>query len=184
MKVMLTSAGLETEKIKNEFVKLLPKNPETIKALFIPTAAINTDAINVLPKCMNDLLKCDIQKENIKVYDLHQMMTIEEVEEFDVVYICGGDTKYLLKRVNEQGFNKVLIQYVKDDGIFVGVSAGSIIAAQNLKDNLGLINCYLSVHCEKGDTAGAIDLSDCPNICLTNNQAIHMTDNGCASIIE
>ena len=27
-------------------------------ALFIPTAAIDAGAIEVLPKCMNDLLKC------------------------------------------------------------------------------------------------------------------------------
>ncbi len=31
-----------------------------VKALFIPTAAIDAGAIEVLPKCMIDLLKCGI----------------------------------------------------------------------------------------------------------------------------
>lgn len=181
---MLTSAGLETENLKNFFLKLLPKSPQEIKALFIPTAAINADAISVLPKCMNDLLKCNIRKENIKVYDMHKLMSIDEIKKYDVVYICGGDADYLLYRVNEEGFNRVLTEYVMNGGFLVGVSAGSIIAAQNLTGNLGIINCHLSVHCAKGAEVGPLNLSDCPYIHLTNNQAIHITKIGCASIIE
>ena len=56
MRVMLTSCGLETEQIKKHFLGMLGKEPADTKALFIPTAAINADAIEVLPKCMNDLL--------------------------------------------------------------------------------------------------------------------------------
>ncbi|MDR3551813.1 MAG: Type 1 glutamine amidotransferase-like domain-containing protein [Clostridia bacterium] len=184
MKVMLTSAGLETESLKDEFIKLLPRIRKETKALFIPTAAINADAISVLSECINDLIKCAIKKENITIYDLHRPMSFDEVRSFDVIYICGGDPRYLLERINEQGFNKVLLEYVRNNGILFGVSAGSIIAAQNLENNLGIINCYLSVHCEKGDTAGLANLSNCPRICLTNEQAISITKLGCASIIE
>lgn len=56
-RVLLTSAGLETEEIKEYFVKMLGKDMSAVKALFIPTAAIDAGAIEVLPKCMNDLLK-------------------------------------------------------------------------------------------------------------------------------
>ena len=58
MRVMLTSCGLETQKIKDCFLTMLGKEGAKAKALFIPTAAIDADAIEVLPKCMNDLLKC------------------------------------------------------------------------------------------------------------------------------
>lgn len=67
MRVMLTSCGLETEQIKEHFLGMLGKEPADTKALFIPTAAINADAIEVLPKCMNDLLKCGIPKDNIEL---------------------------------------------------------------------------------------------------------------------
>ena len=55
MRVMLTSCGLETKKIGAAFLEFLGKAPEEVHALFIPTAAIDADAIEVLPKCMNDL---------------------------------------------------------------------------------------------------------------------------------
>lgn len=60
MRVLLTSAGLETEEIKEQFMEMLEKDMSEVKALFIPTAAIDAGAIKVLPKCMNDLLKCGI----------------------------------------------------------------------------------------------------------------------------
>jgi dipeptidase E len=184
MKVLLTSAGLESDAVKNFFLAKLLKKPEEIKALFIPTAAINVGAIGVLPKCMNDLLKCGIKDENITVYDLHKVMHLEKLKQFDVVYICGGNTKYLLERINEQGFNEVLKGYIINDGITVGVSAGSIIMAQNLENNLGLINCILNVHCRNGNKAGDLDILTCQEVSLTDNQAIYLTDIDCATIIE
>ncbi len=60
MRVLLTSAGFETEEIKECFMDMADKDMSLIKALFIPTAAIDADAIEVLPKCMKDLLKCGI----------------------------------------------------------------------------------------------------------------------------
>lgn len=78
MRVLLTSTGLETEEIKEYFADMLGKEPSSVRALFIPTAAIDADAIEVLPKCMNDLLKCGIQKEHITVYDLHTGMDCNE----------------------------------------------------------------------------------------------------------
>ncbi len=40
MRVLLTSAGLETEEIKEYFVDMIGKDMTSVKALFIPTAAI------------------------------------------------------------------------------------------------------------------------------------------------
>ena len=68
MRILLTSTGLETTEIKDYFVNMVGKDMNLVKALFIPTAATDAGAIAVLPKCMNDLLKCGIQDKNIKVF--------------------------------------------------------------------------------------------------------------------
>ena len=151
MRVLLTSAGLETEEIKDFFVKLTDKDMSLVRALFIPVAAIDEDAVAVLPKCMNDLLKCGILNENITVYDLHRGMEIGELMGYDVVYLCGGQTRYLLQRINETGFDHSLKEYIRRDGVVLGVSAGSIIFANNIPGNLGLIDTKLDVHCAEGE---------------------------------
>jgi peptidase E len=172
MRVLLTSAGLETEEIKEYFVKMLGKDVAEVKALFIPTAAIDAEAIEVLPKCMNDLLKCGIQNKNIRVFDLHTGMEIAELQKYDVVYLCGGDTTYLLERVNATGFNETLINYINDNGMVIGVSAGSLLFSNNLVGNLGLINTRLDVHCPNGEVRGKVEYPLKDNVRLTNTSAL------------
>ncbi len=172
MRVLLTSAGLETEEIKECFIGMAAMDMQSVKALFIPTAATDAGAVQVLPKCMNDLLKCGIREENIKVYDLHTGMKYEELRQYDVVYLCGGDAEYLLDRINETGFNRTLTDYIREDGMVIGVSAGSIIFANNLCGNLGLIDAALEVHCEDGDKRGKVRFPLKDVIRLTNDSAL------------
>lgn len=172
MRVLLTSAGLETEEIKEYFVNMIRKDISLVKALFIPTAATDADAIGVLPKCMNDLLKCGIQNKNINVYDLHIGMDIDELLQYDVVYLCGGSAAYLLERINATGFNTTLLEYIRADGQVIGVSAGSLIFSDNLSGNLGLINTKLDVHCAEGEERGKIVYPLKDNIRLTNTSAL------------
>lgn len=176
MRVMLTSAGLETEEIKECFMTMAGKDMALVKALFIPTAAIDADAIEVLPKCMNDLLKCGIPNKNITVYDLHAGMDMEELRQYDVVYLCGGNTQYLLKRVNDTKFRHSLMEYIGNNGLVIGVSAGSLIFSNNLDHNLGLIDTKLDVHCKAGEKRGKLAYPIKENVRLTNTCALVIRD--------
>ncbi len=184
MKVLLTSAGFENKRIEETFLALTGKEPEDIKAVFIPAAAIDPDAIEVLPKCLHDLLDCGIPKDNIRVYDLHADMSREELMGYDAVYVCGGNTEYLLERINEKGFRNTLLMFIKQGGVYVGVSAGSLAAAGNLKGSLGILECPVRVHCEKGMEAGPADVENCGEIRIDNRQAILVSDSQDVRIIE
>lgn len=172
MKVLLTSAGLETEEIKECFMEMAGKDMSMVKALFIPTAVVNADAIAVLPKCMNDLLKCGIPNKNIRVYDMHYGMELEELQQYDVVYLCGGDTYYLLERINDTKFNESLMAYINSNGLVIGVSAGSLIFTNNIPDNLGLIDTKLDVHCAEGEKRGKVAFPIKSNVRITNTCAL------------
>ena len=179
MNVLLTSCGLETKIIEKAFMDMLPKSPSEIKAMFIPTAANSPDAVEVLPKCLNDLLKCGIRRENIFVYDLHDEIEDNISSMYDVIYLCGGSPAYLLKRINEKNFRKQLLGFISADGIVVGVSAGSMIFANGMPDNLGLLQCGLNVHCgdEIREKAGRYDRNRVVSINLGNTQAITFEEN-------
>lgn len=176
MRVLLTSAGLETEEIKACFVNLVGKAMSAVKALFVPTAAIDADAIEVLPKCMNDLLKCGILNENVDVFDLHTGMEPEKLQQYDLVYLCGGSSRYLLERINATGFNRSLMAYIWNNGMVMGVSAGSLIFANNLENNLGLIDTKLDVHCKTGERRGQVTYPLKTHMRLTNTCALVIRD--------
>jgi dipeptidase E len=171
MNVLLTSAGFENPKLSNVFLGLVDKNPEDIRVVFIPTAANSAESIAMLPKCMNDLLSIGIRSDNILVYDLHFKLPYRILHKYDAVYVCGGSADYLIKRVNETGFRKVLLRYIRNNGVYAGVSAGSYIAANNVKNNLGLIHTLLAVHCDTGEQAGPLN-PEREYTNLTNRQAL------------
>lgn len=174
MNVMLTSCGLETKRIEKLFMDMLQKSPSEIKAIFIPTAANSPDAIGVLPKCLNDLLKCGIKRENIFVYDLHDAVEGNIINTYDVVYLCGGSPDYLLRRINESNFRKQLLDFIALGKIVIGVSAGSMIFANDMPNNLGLLKCGLDVHCddEIREKAGHYAKDRQERIKLGNTQAV------------
>ena len=171
-KILLTSAGFETKTISDAFLKFAGKEPREIKVLFIPAAADSPGAIAVLPKCMNDLLNIDIPETNIKVFDLHRFMPSEELSAFDAVYFTGGNTGYLLERINSTGFNKPFNEFVNTGGVYIGVSAGSIIAAGNLPNNLGYLKADLRVHTKTGTDSGIFENDAVSQIDLTDKNAI------------
>ncbi|MDR2600033.1 MAG: Type 1 glutamine amidotransferase-like domain-containing protein [Oscillospiraceae bacterium] len=175
--ILLTANGFENRNIGKKFMEILDKKPSQIKVIFVPTAAINPGAIEVLPKCMHDLLDLGIPADNIKVYDLHYKMEYNELIDYDAIYFCGGNTEYLLKRINETGFKTPLIEFIENGGVYIGVSAGSIISAKNYPDNLGYLNCKLDVHGKEGINTGKFQPNDYTHIQLPDLKAILIQGN-------
>ena len=76
----------------------------------------------------------------IRVFDLHQNIPLDELKTYDVVYLCGGRTSYLLSRINDTGFRGMFLSYIREGGLVLEVSAGSLIFANSLPENLRLSN--------------------------------------------
>jgi peptidase E len=176
-KIILTSNGFDNKNIGKTFLDFVNKKPENIKAVFVPTAAIYAGAIEVLPGCMHDLLDLGILDKNIFVYDLHYKMENDELSTYDTIYFCGGSPQYLLQRINNTGFNTSIKNFVDNGGVYVGVSAGSIVTANNIPENLGYINCKLDVHCNEGINIGKFDPENYSEIKLPDNRAIIINEN-------
>jgi len=182
VKVLLTSAGFETKAISDVFLSFINKDPKDIKVLFIPTAAITVEAVAALPLCMDDLLKLEITAKNIKIFDLHRSLSSEGLSVYDAVYFAGGSAQYLLERINATGFSVPLNEFVSKGGVYVGVSAGSIVAAGNLADNLGYLKAKLQAHTKAGTAAGTFDDNAAANIDLTDSNAV-VISNGVYKVI-
>ncbi len=187
--VLLTSAGFEdmngTQKmnIVDCFRKMLKKPERKTKVLFIPTAAIDDEARKMAEKCRSELIHIGILPENITVHDIDGSLTEDEAMTFDVIYFTGGDTGHLLRRIKETGFDIIIKKLVHKNRVYVGVSAGSIIASPGIEDpydksksGLCLINAYLSVHC-RDNTEARTDLP-LPHIPLTDYQALIVSCSG------
>ena len=69
-----------------------------------------------------------------------------------------------------------MTEYIINNGLVIGVSAGSIIFSNNLENNLGLIDTKLDVHCVTGERRGKLAYPLKNNVKLTNTCALVIQD--------
>lgn len=131
-KLLLTSTGLANQNITNQFLQIIDKPVSQIKIIFVSTASRSEEELKYVDESKKELLDLGILENNIKTLNLDRPVSFQEVENFDVIYVCGGNTFYLLKKVRETGFDKVIIEFAKTDKLYFGVSAGSILVCPNI----------------------------------------------------
>src|SRR3990167_3485011 len=112
-KLLLTSSGFSNSKIGEEFLKLLDKNPTDVKVLFIPTASEykleNGEEMFYVKESEKELIGLGISKENIFWLDIKSIATAGDIHDYDVMYVCGGNTFYLMCHLKNTGFDKKII---------------------------------------------------------------------------
>lgn len=131
-RLLLTSAGFENKRIGDEFLRLVNKEPANIKVLFIPTASRTEEELYYVGLCIDELIEMGIKIENIITYNLDYNIEYNEVRGIDSIYVCGGNTYYLLSKVREANFEKVLDRLIDKGKLYLGVSAGSVVAGPNI----------------------------------------------------
>ena len=141
-KLLLTSAGFTNQKISDEFLKLLNRPTSKTKVIFVPTAAKSEDRYEesevwkYVEESRAELIRTGIKEENIKTLDLDHKIRYEETKGFDIIYVCGGNTFYLLAKAKESGFDNIIKKFVEKGGVYVGVSAGSILTGPDIEITL------------------------------------------------
>ena len=132
----LTSCGIINNEIKKEFYKVITKDVKDLKVLYITTAADGeADPDKTwMEEEFQTILDLGILKENIMEYKIGNKININE---FDVVYMMGGNTFYLLDIIRKTGFDKNIEEFINSGKIYVGSSAGSEILGNSINVALG-----------------------------------------------
>lgn len=131
-KLLLTSTGLSNKKIAHAFFSFIVKAPEDIKVAFVPTAATTTEEMKYVDESREELIRLGIKNENIKEINLDHEVDYFEIEDCDAMYVCGGNTFYLLDKINRTYFDVAIEKFLMSGKVYFGVSAGSIVATPNI----------------------------------------------------
>lgn len=101
-----------------------------------------------------------------------RLMGTEELRKFDAVFVGGGDSAVLCREMVRTGFDCVLEQAVNAGLVYVGISAGSMYAAGNLKNGLNIIPNPIILHWT-GEKLMRMPI-DCGEIQLADGQAVYI----------
>lgn len=136
MKLVLTSCGIRTDEAKQKVLSLFDKFPDKLRLLYITTAidGETSDDVNWIKDEFNSILKLGIEKENIIEYKIGEDLPSLN---FDVIYMMGGNTFYLLDKIRKYNFDKALKNMLNSGAVYIGSSAGSVILGKTIDVALG-----------------------------------------------
>ena len=133
MKLLLTSSGLDNKKVQKEFLELLEGKPVKTKVLII-FGVKKEEHWEYVKESKQELIDLGILNENITEANISENISEKKFESnFDVIYVCGGNTYYILDRLRKTGLDNIIKKLVSENKLYIGVSAGSIIAGPNIR---------------------------------------------------
>ena len=133
--IVLTSCGIIDDDFKNEFYKIISKEElSNSKVLYITTASDGDLDKSWMEEEYNTILDLGINELNITEYKIGNKINIDD---FDIIYMMGGNTFYLLDVIRKNNFDKEILEFINKGKIYIGSSAGSEILGNSINIALG-----------------------------------------------
>jgi dipeptidase E len=128
--VLLTSSGMD---VKDEIVGLLQKPAYDITVGFISTAAKPLEDIEFVKKDWDLMKDVGFNVEEIDIDGKTEAQVMKALELKDIIFVEGGNTFYLLRSMRKCKFEKVMRKLLKQGKVYIGTSAGSIVAGRTIE---------------------------------------------------
>ena len=137
MNIILTSCGIRNETFKNRVYNIISKEElKNKKVLYITTASDGepNDDKSWMDEEYKTILDLGITESNIIEYKIGNNINLDD---FDIIYMMGGNTFYLLDVIRKNEFDKLIIDFINKGRIYIGSSAGSEILGISIETALG-----------------------------------------------
>lgn len=129
MNIFLTSqASYVLEKI----ALLLPRKASEYNVIFIPTAAKPYLLSPWMEKDRRELVRLGFAVTNLELDTATAEEVSAAVHAADIIFVGGGNTFYLLEEVKRTGFDTAVKEAMAEGKIYIGSSAGSVLAAPDI----------------------------------------------------
>jgi len=148
MRLLLTSAGITTDKIADNLSELVRKPLNEVRTAFILTAKNNRD-VPAVETMSNQIAQLDERKIDYVLVDpSFDADWREKLDGVELIIIGGGNTLHLLNEARKTGFDTWLKDNLENK-VYMGTSAGSI-----------LMTPYIAIAGVDDGDENAVDITD------------------------
>ncbi|MDR3558737.1 MAG: Type 1 glutamine amidotransferase-like domain-containing protein, partial [Candidatus Pacebacteria bacterium] len=120
-------AGFANRELLEVLKKEFPKQAEWCRVLMISYTQNKMEESYVVAS------KKELESFGFKSIQTLNLGKPAKPERADVIYVCGGNTYAILQKMKETGIDKFIIEAVNKGALYIGVSAGSIIAGNTVE---------------------------------------------------
>ena len=156
-KILLISSGLEAIK---DFVG---RPPETLRMVFIPTAGNPDKDVWWIDKDRDVLIRMGFRYTELDLASTPTERLTESLNDVDLIYVAGGYTYYLLEQARNTGFDAVLAKFMERGGLYVGASAGALVAGPDIEPCSSLDDSKYGPSLTSTKGLGLIDIVPMPH---------------------
>ena len=164
--ILLISSGLEAIK---DFVG---RPPETLRMVFIPTAGNPDKDVWWIDKDRDVLTRMGFRYTELDIANTPTEQLTEILDEVDLVYVAGGNTYYLLEQMRNTGFDAVLAKFMERGGLYVGASAGALIAGPDIEPCSSLDDPKYGPSLTSTKGLGLIDIVPMPHYDMSERNSV------------
>lgn len=130
MNIILTSSfATVAEELASK--NLVPRN--LCRVAFITTAGNPYPETPWITKDRGALERLGYIIEDIDIFDMHAGEVAKSFEEKEIIFVAGGNTSYLAKAAKGSGFASAVTAALNQRALFIGSSAGSILAGPSVE---------------------------------------------------
>ena len=129
-RLFLTSSFSSVAKLFEDFAGE-PVNGK--KIVFIPTASLVEKVRFYVDDDRKAFEKLGLIIEELEVSTATTKEIATALERNDYIFISGGNTFYLMQELKKKGADKLLMEQINNGKLYIGTSAGSIIASPNIE---------------------------------------------------
>lgn len=140
----------------------LDKKPSELSVAFIPTAG---DMYQEKPWMSADKTKLEelgFQVEEVNIDGKTREELQSQLSSKDIIFVAGGNTFYLLKKSQESSFDAVVHECMNTGAVYIGSSAGSVIAGPDI-EYVSLLDDPKVVQLESTTGLGLVDFEILPH---------------------
>lgn len=112
---------------------LLDKAPDSLSVAFIPTAGDLYMEKPWMEADRNKLIDLGFHVADVDIKEFSKEQLMQKLSTVDIIFVAGGTTTYLLEKVRQSGFDQIVKDLVKTGVIYIGSSAGSVLAGPNVE---------------------------------------------------
>ena len=130
MNIYFTSYGVDTR-----YSDYMDCYSDIINVLKGKKVAIIPNAkLSVQDRTNSSVAKEELNKNNI-ITDIIDIDTMKlDINNYDALYLSGGEPKYLMDSINNSNLYNVIKNFIDEGGIVIGQSAGAMIFSKNYYD--------------------------------------------------
>lgn len=128
--IILTSSGFSNPAIMNRVEEFFGGDLGGKKVAIVTTASEDKEKNEFAVLAYSQLSEMGFG--SVIFFDIERQNP-QELIDFDVIYVNGGNTYYLLYWTKKSGFDGVVKEFLRGGGLYIGVSAGSLIAGISIE---------------------------------------------------